>query len=81
MRSKMLAIGAAVSGVVGSVLATLVAHAQMTTTTLASSIDSVNGTTYDYFLVLLAKYWPFVVGFGVLLIAWGFGRRILQHFA
>lgn len=56
------------------------ANAQMSTTTLGTSIDSINETTYDYFQVLLAKYWPFIVGFGVLLIVWGFGKRIIAHF-
>lgn len=55
--------------------------AVMSTSTLGSAIDSINGTTYDYFAVLLEKYWPFLVGFGVLLVVWGFGKRIVQHFA
>jgi len=52
----------------------------LTTTTLASSIDSVNSTFYDYFLVLLANLWPFVVGAIVLLIVWRFGKGILFGF-
>jgi ethanolamine transporter EutH len=56
------------------------AHAQMSTSTLGASIDTVNTTTMDYFTVLLAKYWPFVVGFLILLGVWYFGRHIVNSF-
>lgn len=80
MKTKLIAV-AGVCATLAFPFLGLVAHAQMSTSTLGSAIDTVNGTTYDFFTVLLAKYWPFVVGFGVLLIAWGFGRRILAHFS
>lgn len=71
--------GLALIGV--SMLAPYVSAAQLNTSTLGTAIDNVNGTFYDYFLVLLAKYWPFVVGVGVLLVVWGFGRRALHQFS
>jgi hypothetical protein len=54
--------------------------AALTTTTLGTSIDNVNATFYDYFLVLLDKYWPFIVGAGILILVWHFGRRLLTAF-
>jgi hypothetical protein len=57
-----------------------VAAAQMSTTTLGTAIASVNGTTYDYFTVLLTNYWPFVVGFLILVAVWHFGKRIIGAF-
>lgn len=78
IQKVLVATGAAITAGFGLIST---AFAQMTTSTLGASIDSVNGTTYDYFQVMLAKYWPFVVGFGVLLIVWHFGRRIIQHFS
>lgn len=62
-------------------LASQSAAAQLSTSTLGSAIDNVNGTFYDYFLVLLAKYWPFVVGVGILIVVWHFGRRALNAFS
>ena len=65
----------------GSVLGASVAMAApLTTSTLASSIDTVNGTFYDYFTVLLSNYWPFVVGGGILVLVWHVGRRLLHAF-
>jgi len=80
MKTKILGIVSAVSAVVLGLGASL-ANAQMTTTTLASSVDTVNGTTMDYFTVLLAHYWPFVVGFLILLAVWHFGKRIISAFS
>ena len=71
--SAILAIGVAMSAPL--------AMAQLNTSTLGTAIDDVNSTFYDYFLVLLAKYWPFVVGVGVLIVVWGFGRRALHAFS
>lgn len=69
-------------GAVASLLGVLSAHAStMSTTTLGTAIDSTNGTVYDYFLVLLDKYWPFLVGFGILVGVWGFGKRVITHFS
>ena len=59
----------------------LMAHADvLSTSTLGTAIDTVNGTFYSYFQVLLTNYWPFVVGAGVLLLVWHFGRRLLTAF-
>lgn len=56
------------------------AQAQMSTTTLGTSIDTISDTTYDYFGVLLAKLWPFVVGFVILIGVWYLGRRFIHSF-
>jgi type II secretory pathway component PulF len=45
----------------------LPAFAQMSTTTLGNSIDTVSQTTLDYFTTLIAKFWPFLLG-GLLLV-------------
>lgn len=79
MRNKVLA-GLGIAMVVITPLAFTLAHAQMTTSTLGTNIDSVSGTTTDYFTVLLAKYWPFVVGFLILLGVWHYGKRVIQGF-
>lgn len=67
-------IGVALFGLVSA------AHAQITTSTLGTAIDDLNASTYDMFQVLLAKYWPFVLGFIILAAVWLFGKRILAHF-
>lgn len=79
MRNKILA-GAGIAFAVVAPFAMTLAHAQMTTTTLGASIDTVSGTTQDYFAVLLAKYWPFVVGFLILLGVWHYGKRVITGF-
>jgi H+/Cl- antiporter ClcA len=79
MNKIKLAIGSVI-GAVAAVVSVVAAHAQMTTTTLAASIDTMNGTTQDYFTVLLAHYWPFLVGFLVLVAVWHYGKRIIGAF-
>ena len=57
-----------------------VASAQATTfstTSLGTAIDSVSGTTYDYFLVLIASFWPYLLGAIILVGVIFFGRRII----
>lgn len=73
MLSLMLVVG-------GSFFAPPVASAQLTTTTLGTAVDSINSTWYDYFTVLLAKYWPFLVGAIILVGIWHFGKRLLFGF-
>lgn len=58
----------------------MTAAAQMSTTTLGTQTDTLSATVVDYFSVLVTKYWPFVVGFGILLVVWHFGRRIIASF-
>ena len=68
--------------VIGGVIGVSFANAQaLTTSTLATAIDTVNSTWYGYFLVLLLNYWPFIVGVGVLVVVWHFGRRALNAFS
>ncbi len=76
MKKYILGIGAAAAALV----LPLISFAQVSTTTLGTAIDSVNGTWYDYFQVLLTHYWPFVVGAGILVLVWHFGRRLLNAF-
>ena len=58
------------------------ANAQsLSTSTLGAAINTVNSTWYGYFLVLLTNYWPFIVGVGVLVVVWHFGRRALNAFS
>lgn len=82
MKNKLYAgLGILGTGLATLAMTTMTAAAQMSTTTLGTSIDSVNTTTTDYFSVLLTKYWPFLVGFVILVGVWHFGKRILSHFS
>lgn len=47
---------------------------------IANRIDSINSTFYDYFLVLLNKFYRFIIGALILLVVWFFGKRILNRF-
>lgn len=51
----------------------------MSTTTLGSNIDEVSGITLDYFGVLIAKYWPFLLGFIILVGVVAFGKRTIHR--
>lgn len=73
MRNKVLSgIGA-----ITAYFLPMIAGAQMGTSSLATSINSVNATAYDYVAVLLTNYWPFVLGFLILLGVIAFGKRIV----
>lgn len=48
----------------------------MTSGGLGGNIASVNTTAYAYIGVLLTNYWPFVLGFIILLGVIAFGKRI-----
>lgn len=50
-------------------------------TTLGCSIDGLNSSVAEWFGVILIKYWPFTVGFIILMIVLGTGKRILRHFS
>ena len=81
MKNTLMKYGAVIAGVVTGVVMAFSASAQtLSTSTLGTAIDSVNSTWYGYFLVLLSNYWPFIVGVGVLLLVWGFGRRAIEAF-
>jgi len=58
----------------------LLASAQTTfsTTSLGTAIDDVSGTTYDYFTVLITKFWPFLLGAVILVGVIVFGKRIIH---
>ena len=43
------------------------------------AIDILNTTWYSYFLVLLEKFWPFVVGVIILLAVWFFSEMITRQ--
>ena len=65
--------------VVGGLLYAGVAHAEtFSTTTLGTAIDTVSGTTYDYFGVLITKFWPFLLGAVILIGILVFGKRIIR---
>lgn len=71
---KVQALG--LIGIIATALGfTQVASAQVSTTTLPTVINTLNSTWYSYFQVMLANFWPFVVGVGVILLVWHFGRR------
>lgn len=46
----------------------------MSTSSMANAIDLINSSVMDYFLKLLEAYLPFVLGFAILMIAWGIMR-------
>jgi len=54
------------------------AHAQFSTTTLGTAIDTVSQTSYDYFGVLISKFWPFLLGAVILVGVVVFGKRIIH---
>jgi len=52
--------------------------AAFSTSTLGNAIDDVSGTTYEYFVVLIAKFWPFLLGAVILVGVIVFGKRIIH---
>jgi len=64
---------------VGSALALSSAMAApFSTSTLGDNIDTVSGTTNDYFGVLISKFWPFLLGAVILIGVIVFGKRIIH---
>jgi len=63
IKLALLSTGAAVAAGIAGIAS---ASAQMTTTTLGTSIDSVNSTAYSYLSVVLTNYLPFIIGFVVI---------------
>lgn len=76
MRNKIVA-ALGIAAIVGVALLPALAGAQMTTSTLATNIDSVSNTALGYVTVLLTTYWPFVLGFLILLGVIAFGKRAI----
>lgn len=80
MSNKLKAMVAGGLAVVGSLVGVAMASAQaLTTSTLATSIDTVNSTWYDYFTVFITNAWPFIVGAVVLVGLVYFGIRLIHH--
>ena len=48
--------------------------------TLGCAIDNINGNIFDYFQTLLAKYWPYILGFLILITIWFTGKAIISRF-
>ena len=51
---------------------------KLSSSTLGCTIDSVNQTWYGYFGDMIYHYWPFIVGIGVIGVAWHFGMLALS---
>lgn len=62
----------------GFLLAKVAYGATLASTTLGTTIDSMNTTAYDYVVVLIDKLWPFVLALGVLIAVWYIGRRAIR---
>lgn len=62
MNKKIMVWASGAVVAVAGVVLPMLASAQISTTTLGSSIDTVNGAWYDYFGVMITHYWPFAVG-------------------
>lgn len=49
---------------------------RLSSSTLGCSIDKANGSIFDYFAVLQAKYFPYMIGFMILFAVWVFGMSV-----
>lgn len=80
MMKKIIAYTSGIGTAIVALLSVGQAHAQaaFSTTTLGTAIDTVSGTTYDYFTVLIAKFWPFLLGAVILVGVVVFGKRIIH---
>lgn len=67
---------ALVIGLVG--LPFVVDAAAFSTSTLGEAIDEVSGISFDYFFVLIQKFWPFLLGAVILVGVIVFGKRIIH---
>lgn len=66
------------SAIVAASYAGIALAAPLSTATLGTSIDTVSETTLDYFTVLIAKFWPFLLGAVILVGVVVFGKRIIH---
>lgn len=80
MNKILTFIGAGIAGLTAFLVGLTASATTMSSGTLGTSIDTMNGTVYDYFQVMLEKYWPFIVGFGILVAVWYIGRRLIHSF-
>jgi len=81
MNKIKVALLCGVSGIVALISGLGIAKAEiMSSSTLATQIDTVNTTFMDYLSVLITNYWPFLLGAIVLAAVWAFGRRIWSSF-
>ena len=78
--SRMKMVIASVASAVATFGLALVASAQtpFSTSTLGTAIDKVSGTSYDYFGVLIDRFWPFLLGAVILVGVVVFGKRIIH---
>lgn len=77
--NKLYIWGAGALATVGALVSAGVAKAEtFSTTSLGTAIDTVSGSTYDYFTVLITKFWPFLLGAVILIGVIVFGKRIVH---
>lgn len=77
-RAECEALGSYVNTIIINTIQSLPcsgASGKITSSTLSKSIEKINCTAIAYTNVIIDKYWPFVLGFVLLLIAWYFGRK------
>lgn len=72
MKKIFAGIGAGIAGLV----LPLVSMAQVSTTTIATRVDTMTATLFDYFDLAVAKFWPIVLGFALLVAVYLIGRRV-----
>lgn len=71
-------LGAGVAAIGGLLYAGAAHAAAFSTTTLGTAIDDVSSNTYDYFSVLISKFWPFLLGAVIIVGVVVFGKRIVH---
>lgn len=54
------------------------AQTVLSTTTLGAAIDTISGSTYDYFTVMIAKFWPYLLVTSILVGVVVYGKRIIH---
>lgn len=54
---------------------------KVSSSTVGCFMDGMNTTVTGFFDILISKYWPFVVGFIILVMVWFLGKRILANFS
>jgi len=59
-------------------IAKLAGATTFSTTSLGTSIDTVSGSAYEYFTVLIEKFWPFLLAAVILVGVIAFGKRIVH---
>lgn len=72
MKKYILGVGAAAAGA----LLPLVAAAQVSTSTIATRVDTMTATLFDYFDLAILKFWPIVLGFALLIAVYLIGRKV-----